>query len=77
VKKMLLALALVLSAGCKQGLGDRCQVNDDCTTGICSQSTPKVCVTQNGQTDQIDAMLPLDATAATATATTTSGATGP
>ena len=66
MKKLLFAL-VTLSAGCKQGLGERCQVNDDCSSGICSQSSPKVCVTENGQTDQIDATVPIDAAAATAT----------
>lgn len=45
--KTWIAIALVsvgLSAtGCKQGIGDRCQINDDCSSGTCSPSE-KVCV---------------------------------
>jgi hypothetical protein len=44
-----LFLGLVLSlggaAGCKQGLGDRCQINDDCEAGLsCSTGMTHVCV---------------------------------
>ena len=37
---------LVLVAGCKQGVGDRCQVTSDCQDGL-------VCVLQAGQTPQV------------------------
>jgi hypothetical protein len=46
--KTLLAIALVslsLSASaCKQGNGDRCQVNSDCSSGTCSPAE-HLCVT--------------------------------
>jgi hypothetical protein len=51
--------ALALSAaGCKQDLGERCEVNSDCASGVCATASPKVCVSANGQTDQIDASDP-------------------
>jgi hypothetical protein len=53
--------AALAAAGCKQGLGDRCQVNSDCVSGICSESLPQVCVSITGQNDQIDASVPIDA----------------
>jgi len=59
-----LAIALfapLLAAGCKQGLGDRCEVDSDCASGTCSQATPKVCVSRQGDDTQIDATLPIDA----------------
>jgi hypothetical protein len=40
-----LLLPLVFAAGCKQGLGDRCQVQSDCDDGL-------LCVLQNGATPQ-------------------------
>lgn len=49
-KRIALALVSVVSAfvvgsaGCKQGRGERCQVDADCADGlICSQSEPKTC----------------------------------
>jgi hypothetical protein len=59
-KTRLLIALFVMSAGagCKQGLGERCQVDSDCASGICSMATPKVCVSQNGETEQIDATVP-------------------
>ena len=34
---ILLALVLVLAAaGCKQGIGDRCEQNSDCSSGMCT-----------------------------------------
>jgi hypothetical protein len=44
---VLCALTLVVgAAGCKQGNGGRCEVNDDCASGMCtgtSVSMPGVC----------------------------------
>lgn len=34
VAVLALAAPLFLAAGCKQGVGDRCQTNDDCDTGL-------------------------------------------
>jgi hypothetical protein len=56
-------IALALSAaGCKQGLGERCEVDSDCSSGVCSTAQPQICVpsSQAGQGD-IDATVPLDA----------------
>jgi len=61
-KWILIALVAVSAAGCKQGIGDRCQVNADCASGVCSSSSPKVCVSEDMSQDPIDATLPLDAT---------------
>jgi len=41
VKQKLFAIVLVslLTAGCRQGLGDRCQINADCQSGlVCNQA---------------------------------------
>ncbi|HEX7838552.1 MAG TPA: hypothetical protein VF469_13850 [Kofleriaceae bacterium] len=52
-------VALTLSAaGCKQGLGERCEVNSDCSSGVCAMASPRICVSDNVQTDQIDASDP-------------------
>ena len=53
---ILIALVAVSAAGCKQGIGDRCQVNADCASGVCSSSSPKVCVSEDMSQDPIDAM---------------------
>jgi len=49
MKKMGLVLgAIWLLAACKQGVGDRCEVNDDCGSGlICSTGQDKVCFNPN------------------------------
>lgn len=45
-----------LVAGCKQGKGERCQINDDCTTGlVCNQATNTCQETTGGG---IDATVP-------------------
>ena len=52
-------------AACKQGLGERCQQDGDCASGVCSKSDPRVCQ-GNGSgidTTQIDATPPVDAPA--------------
>lgn len=65
MNKMLIAVALssLLATGCLQGIGERCQVNADCASNICSSSEPKVCVTSGNNNDQspIDAEVPIDA----------------
>jgi hypothetical protein len=65
VNKKWLAIAFVslvlgAGAGCKQGLGERCEVNEDCSSGVCASASPKVCVGENNNQAPIDAMLPLD-----------------
>jgi hypothetical protein len=44
-------------AGCKQGIGERCQQNSDCASGICSSSPPMVCQGNGSGAD----MTPIDA----------------
>ena len=64
--KTLLAIALLALVpsltGCKQGPGERCQVNSDCADGNCSQAEPRVC--GGGDSAQFDAAplpIPIDA----------------
>ena len=58
-KLLVLALLAILPSGCKQGLGERCQVNADCDSDICSKSNPQVCVSPNDNSQvQIDAEVP-------------------
>jgi hypothetical protein len=69
-RRPLLPLVLLLVAGglvtlllgCKQGEGDRCQVNEDCEDGLtCNQATnPPRCQRSEGN-NPIDAALPIDA----------------
>lgn len=54
---------LALSTGCKQGIGDRCEIDSDCASGTCSQAVPKICVSKQSDDTQIDATLPIDAAA--------------
>jgi hypothetical protein len=65
MNKTLIAIALsFLLAGCLQGIGERCQVNADCASNICSNSEDmKVCVSSGDDNDQnpIDAEVPSDA----------------
>ena len=44
-------------AGCKQGIGERCQQDSDCASGICSKSDPRICQGNGSGMDmtQIDA----------------------
>ena len=49
------------AAGCKQDLGERCQVDADCASGVCSRAIPQVCVADNNQDVPIDATVPIDA----------------
>ncbi len=44
-RTLLLLLGLAVAAGCKDGLGDRCQVSSDCDDGL-------VCVLPVGGTPQ-------------------------
>jgi hypothetical protein len=72
VKTLFAILLLSLSlSGCKQGPGERCQVNSDCADGDCSQAEPKVCGGDDSAQfdasplptliDAADAPLPIDA----------------
>jgi hypothetical protein len=53
-------LPIALVASCKQGEGERCQVNDDCESPlVCAQATHTCASSQSSS--GIDANLPLDA----------------
>lgn len=54
MKRVVLMLAVLVAAatayvGCKQGEGERCQVNEDCESGACNQAEG-LCSTTGGQT---------------------------
>jgi hypothetical protein len=54
------AAAVGLIASCKQGEGERCQVDDDCESPlVCAQAT-QTCATSNTSSG-IDALPPIDA----------------
>lgn len=58
ITAVLVTTALYL-AGCKQGLGERCQVAADCSDGlVCAQATQTCQETTGGG---IDATTPIDA----------------
>lgn len=51
----LMAMATLMATGCKQGRGERCQVDADCANGLtCSQSEPKTCGGDNTQQEDAD-----------------------
>jgi predicted small secreted protein len=52
----LLALLAPSLTGCKQGAGERCQVDSDCADGNCSQAEPRVC--GGSDSAQLDAAPP-------------------
>ncbi len=61
MKRLLLALAAagVLGgafAACKQGKGDRCQIDDDCTSGLVCNKATNTCQETTG--GGIDATVP-------------------
>jgi len=53
---MLAVLAATVYVACKQQEGDRCQVNEDCESGVCNQSKG-TCGTEGGGSDD-DADIP-------------------
>jgi hypothetical protein len=57
VNKLLIAICL-MSAGCKQGLGERCQASSDCSTGLVCNQASQVCANP-GQSGGIDAEVPI------------------
>ncbi len=60
---VLTVLAVIAGAGCKQGLGERCQVRDDCTPPlICNMATQTCANTAGGDIDASVPDAPLDAT---------------
>ncbi|HET9625181.1 MAG TPA: hypothetical protein VFP84_27625 [Kofleriaceae bacterium] len=60
---------LVLGAGCKQGEGERCQVDDDCASGLICNQAQQLC-TAPGKSGGIDATVPLPMDAPTVDAPT-------
>lgn len=54
-----LAVIIVALASCKQGLGDRCQVDDDCRDGLVCNKATDTCQTIGGGGD-IDATVPAE-----------------
>ncbi len=61
IRKALLVVATIAlgAAGCKQGLGQRCQVQSDCADNlVCNEGTQQ-CSTGTGT--GLDAGLPIDA----------------
>lgn len=55
---LLAALGGVMYVGCKEGEGDRCQIDGDCKSGSCNKAEG-ICSTSN--TTSTDANLPPDA----------------
>jgi hypothetical protein len=54
VKRVL--FVMLFAAGCKQGLGDRCQITSDCTTPLVCNSATQTCQETTG--GGIDAVVP-------------------
>ena len=44
----LIALTLVAASGCKQGSGDRCQLNSDCQDGLTCVVSPNATLAEGG-----------------------------
>ena len=53
--KLWIAIVLLLLSACKQGNGERCQVNSDCASNMCSSAEPKVCTGGSEMNSDIDA----------------------
>lgn len=53
------SVALAVLPGCKQGVGERCQIDNDCKAGLICVSATQTCQTGLGST--IDAEVPIDA----------------
>jgi hypothetical protein len=59
VKRLVIAcviLGAAIFAACKQGKGDRCQIDDDCTTGLVCNKATNTCQETTG--GGIDATVP-------------------
>ena len=56
---MLVGLGLggALLVSCKQDVGERCQLDDDCKSGVCSQAT-HTCTDPTDNQNDIDATVP-------------------
>ncbi len=60
MKRLLLmcaVLAAVTYVGCRQGEGDRCQVNEDCESGLCNVARG-TCSSGTEDEEPIDAIVP-------------------
>ena len=53
--KLWIAITVLLLSACKQGNGQRCQVDSDCDSNMCSSAEPKVCIGGTDNTADIDA----------------------
>jgi hypothetical protein len=63
VKRLLVMIAVLGAAvyvGCKQADGERCQVNEDCESGLCSKAKG-TCASSNDNMSDIDAAVVIDA----------------
>ncbi len=60
-----LAVTVVFAGGCKQGVGEVCQINDDCKDGLVCVASSGVC--QDPSADSWDAAVPDGAVTADAT----------
>jgi hypothetical protein len=63
MKRLLLMLGVLSIVGyvaCKQGDGDRCQVDDDCSSGVCNVSKG-TCAGSTTEATEQDASFPIDA----------------
>ena len=57
-KWIAIAVFSVAVTGCKQGQGERCQVDSDCADGLsCTQAEPKTC--GGDEHEQVDAETPV------------------
>jgi hypothetical protein len=59
MRLFVLFVSTLALAGCKQGLGERCQVDSDCKMPLICVSATNTC--QDGLGTTIDAPLPIDA----------------
>ena len=58
-KLVTFVLVMFAAAGCRQGLGERCQTKDDCTPPLICNMATQTCADKAG--GDIDAQLPIDA----------------
>lgn len=64
MKRLLLMFAVLSAAayvGCKQGGGERCQIDEDCESGECNKA--KGTCSSGEDMDPFDAFIPIDAPA--------------
>ena len=61
MRLLVLFISTLALAGCKQGLGERCQIDTDCKAPLICVSATNTCQTGTGGT--LDANIPEDAPA--------------